>query len=522
MGSQCVAGQCLLPDLTIDEAILASTVDFGYVDSASDPCLEGEGCLGGAGVRTVMRFSTRTLNVGEADFVIGDPAQNPNFEWSDCHQHYHYHQYAAYELRDLSNQVVLIGKKQGFAIIDMGPIDPNDPGTPQNPKYDGGYQGIQHGWYDEYSSGLPCQWIDITGVAQGDYLLSVRVNPVQIIAESNFDNNEVIIPVTIPDTSCIGVDCTALDSDCTKGVCVTGGTCTTQLINEGGACDDGTFCTVNNTCAAGVCGGGAPRDCALSSPCYTGTCDEANDTCVITPANDGTACDDGNLCTTGTTCLAGACTGGSPVNEGQPCDDGASCTTGTVCVAGVCGGGAGPVIYFADSFADASKGWILGQEWEIGPAVASTGAWNGANDPDQDHTATPDNGVAGVVIGGNAAPVNHGMRWLESPAFNTAGAPSVILGFYRWLNSDTQPFMSNSIEVWNGSAWVTVWVSTGFELDAPAAGGSGWNHQQINLTAYANAAMRVRFGFQVGQAVGLFDVGSWNIDDVLVSSAPCP
>ena len=53
-------------------------------------------------------------------------------------------------------------------------------------------------------------------------------------------------------------------------------------------------------------------------------------------------------------------------------------------------------------------------------------------------------------------------------------------------------------------------------------GGPGWNYQQFNVTAYANPAMKVRFGFMVGSAAGLYTIGSWNVDDVLVASLPCP
>src|SRR4249920_783494 len=56
-----------------------------------------------------------------------------------------------------------------------------------------------------------------------------------------------------------------------------------------------------------------------------------------------------------------------------------------------------------DSFANNSLGWTLGPEWEIGPASESTGHEIGYPDPATDYTSdSDDNGVAGVVIGGNA------------------------------------------------------------------------------------------------------------------------
>ena len=33
--------------------------------------------------------------------------------------------------------------------------------------------------------------------------------------------------------------------------------------------------------------------------------------------------------------------------------------------------------------------------------------------------------------------------------------------------------------------------------------------------------MKVRFGYDIGMD-GAYTIGSWNVDDVLVASAPCP
>ena len=44
---------------------------------------------------------------------------------------------------------------------------------------------------------------------------------------------------------------------------------------------------------------------------------------------------------------------------------------------------------------------------------------------------------------------------------------------------------------------------------------------QFDLTAYKNANMRVRFGYNIANSFP-YVVGSWSVDDVLVSSAICP
>jgi hypothetical protein len=50
-----------------------------------------------------------------------------------------------------------------------------------------------------YGSGLDCQWVDITSVPNGDYLLRISINPDRVLPESNFDNNVAEVPVRIAD-----------------------------------------------------------------------------------------------------------------------------------------------------------------------------------------------------------------------------------------------------------------------------------------------------------------------------------
>jgi hypothetical protein len=179
------------------------------------------------------------------------------------------------------------------------------------------------------------------------------------------------------------------------------------------------------------------------------------------------------------------------------------------------------LVYFVEDFSSNTKGWTLGPEWEIGPTKASSGGAFGS-DPAADHTPTADNGVAGVVIGGNASTAQHPFYYLESPPFDTLGAQgSVVLGFYRWLNSDLAPYMDNVVDVWDGTNWVTLWTSGASPRvqDSPPTG-AGWIFVQHDVTKFKNTAMRVRFGFAVGSAP--LQVGSWNLDDVVVGEVACP
>src|SRR6185503_8956238 len=87
----------------------------------------------------------------------------------------------------------------------------------------------------------------------------------------------------------------------------------------GTPCNDGDACTVSDTCSAGVCAAGGPRNCDDGNACTDDACDDESG-CVH--SHNASACDDGNACTTGDVCSDGACAGGSLVS----CDDGDACT----------------------------------------------------------------------------------------------------------------------------------------------------------------------------------------------------
>jgi hypothetical protein len=320
--------------------------------------------------------------------------------------------------------------------------------------------------------------------------------------------------------SCSGVDvdCSYLNDDCNIGSCDSSIGCVAFDANEGGPCQDGLYCTVGDVCSSGSCVGTGTAACSPPQ-CHTATCDVATDSCVATPAFDGFGCDDANSCRTGSFCSGGSCMGGAVAGGGASCDDGLSCTSGTFCtIGGTCGGTISTtVFYFREDFSDNSAGWTRGPEWDIGAAMASGPGDAGSPDPETDHTTnSTDDGVAGVRIGGNAEKVLHDYYWLESPVFNATGTQPVYLNYSRWLNSDYDPYMHNRVDVWDGASWVNVWATGA----APGIADSAWTPVFHDVTAYRNAGMRVRFGFDI-TSTGVWSISSWNIDDVIVSSTTC-
>jgi hypothetical protein len=357
-------------------------------------------------------------------------------------------------------------------------------------------------------------------------------------------NDQCRMGMTCSNGLCIGGsvdDCFffPVPSDCHIAACdPMDGMCKVETGNENGACvDPNDLCTDNKTCDnMGMCLGGGPKDCSnLDADCVEGVCDSMNGQCVTQALSQGSSCagaaDDCNigLCDNNGVCQA------APSNESGVCEDGNPCTAGETCTSGSCGGGQmiQQVIYFQDDFANNNQGWTewvstnmgatltqLDNEWQIGAATTSTGHTTscGSGDPATDNTSTNDNGVAGIVIGGNAAVTLHEGYWLTSPPVNVANVNGPLwVGFQRWLNSDYTPYMQNSVEVWDGNAWVNVWQSGSF----PGVQDAQWELQQYDISAYKNSALRVRFGFALG-STGAYTCSQWNVDDFVIANVVCP
>ena len=193
--NRCEAGVCMMADLAIDAEVLVDSQQVETTSFGAESCALLEGCVAAAGDRRILRFSTTTPNIGEADLYLGPPAANPLFHFSECHDHWHFDEYAEYRLLNAAGDVVANGHKQAFCLIDLEQVDENAGG----PQFDCENQGISKGWADTYASHLDCQWIDVTGIPPGDYVLEVRVNPAQILAELDYTNNVARVPVTLPD-----------------------------------------------------------------------------------------------------------------------------------------------------------------------------------------------------------------------------------------------------------------------------------------------------------------------------------
>lgn len=184
---------CPLPDLTVSADVARASLFINQESFPADSCAIEEGCVVAPGLRRLLRFSTMTPNIGESDLILGDPTAATGFEFAPCHNHFHFNGYARYELVNGIGEVVAVGHKQAFCLLDSMPVLPDAPPF----QFHCGFQGLTRGWADIYDSSLDCQWVDITDVPDGDYLLRISINPDQVIDESNYDNNTVEVPVSI-------------------------------------------------------------------------------------------------------------------------------------------------------------------------------------------------------------------------------------------------------------------------------------------------------------------------------------
>jgi hypothetical protein len=126
-----------------------------------------------------------------------------SFVFHEDHDHFHLDGFEHYRLLGLEGEVVATGEKVSFCLIDALAASPSAQTRGQGIFLDavceqaGAQQALNPGWADYYGAGLPDQWIDITGVAPGDYLVEIIADPDNVLLESDETNNRAQFPVTI-------------------------------------------------------------------------------------------------------------------------------------------------------------------------------------------------------------------------------------------------------------------------------------------------------------------------------------
>merc|ERR1719220_148317 len=202
------------PDLITDAPMVHRTIHITHTPNYRLKCAQEERCLAasadevdwvaGYGQRTLLRFSTRTWNRGTTAF---QPALHPDeWEWHECHRHYHsMNHFIDYDIMDKNGKRVATGLKASFCLEDVdcyGSAKRNYVCTRGRSA-----QGISVGCADVYRYNLDCQWIDITDVKPGEYILRLDTNPAHFVAEANYFNNDIVCNLHYTGVTAVVTNC---------------------------------------------------------------------------------------------------------------------------------------------------------------------------------------------------------------------------------------------------------------------------------------------------------------------------
>jgi hypothetical protein len=123
------------------------------------------------------------------------------FVWHPGHDHWHFEDFAVYQLWSLTphgelERVVASSIKLSYCLIDTDVANSAHPGFDPRRHYQGcgrTLQGLSIGWGDQYDSFLEGQSLDITGLPDGVYGLVSQVNPGRRLLEADYTNNSAVI-----------------------------------------------------------------------------------------------------------------------------------------------------------------------------------------------------------------------------------------------------------------------------------------------------------------------------------------
>ncbi len=188
----------------------------------------------------LLRFTAEIVNVGSAPFqlrgrrstttaadmsvrqrIVNDDGTKAwrrtgasMFYAEDGHNHWHVRDLERYTIHPVNSDTELgRGAKTGFCFSDNATYRLSLPTAPQLPVYGSCgladatavTMGLSVGWGDVYGSELAWQWIDISGLSPGDYVVRARADPQAMFTEATVANNMTWTKIRISATNQVTV-----------------------------------------------------------------------------------------------------------------------------------------------------------------------------------------------------------------------------------------------------------------------------------------------------------------------------
>jgi len=129
------------------------------------------------------------------------PVGTMEFDTRTGHEHWHFEQFAQYDLLDGTQAQVVRSRKQSFCLAPTDPVDLTKPGAEMDPYQIGLYsqcggpdalwirEDLPAGWGDTYFQFVGGQAFDVTDLPNGKYFIQVTVNPLGAIYETDTTND---------------------------------------------------------------------------------------------------------------------------------------------------------------------------------------------------------------------------------------------------------------------------------------------------------------------------------------------
>jgi hypothetical protein len=189
------------------------------------------------GDRELLVFASAVDNVGAGPLVVrasrsgpdvatmtaqqvvrrtdGSEAREPvvsllRYERAETHAHWHLEGFERYELRDAPGATVLVARKAGFCLGDRydsrRSVDlPDEPAEPVWTHECGKgradllalEEGISVGYGDDYAPRLEGQFVDVTRLPPGRYVLVHLANPGPMLREADYANNGASVALVL-------------------------------------------------------------------------------------------------------------------------------------------------------------------------------------------------------------------------------------------------------------------------------------------------------------------------------------